>query len=75
MIITECNYCNHPIITPKVDGRSGHFPEKCEECGEIVWIENASFGGQTLSSEYFLDNIVREEDKNEVKQVIENMKP
>jgi len=56
MIFTECCYCDEPIIYPYEagdKGAGGFVKVECKKCGKNNFIELVSFGGETMSEEYF----------------------
>jgi hypothetical protein len=73
MITTECPYCDEPQMIGWESGDpTGYFPNRCNKCQKVMWVEATSFGGETCSHEDFLKEICRPGDEEKVNTAAEN---
>jgi hypothetical protein len=56
MIITECCYCDEPLVVGYEsggEGAGGFAPVECEKCHKTSVVQLVSFGGTTYTEENF----------------------
>lgn len=69
MIFSECPYCEDPqVFGYEAGDQTGFFPSKCHKCGNVMWVEATSFGGQTRTHEDFKNEIMRPGDEEEIEK-------